>query len=592
MKEKLFTILKRFSIRNTAMKNFVLFVAILMIITVVITSMYNYNMKEVLKKELMQIAENDVTNMTEVLDRGFGEIDQISKYLLTDEDVLTYMVTGSTEGVTMDIFNSMKKRINSYRFVYDYIDSIYIYSEEKNMIFSTSGSSEFNQHNGAGWYEQYRNSGSFSIEENTAAGGYPFYLTFIRKSEENNIKGGVIINVDISELSSFIGDTNSKHQNKYIIDKEGDLVYKKNLTSLKDRIDNYVDYNNNDKTRIITKDDVLISIAVSESERYDFKYIVENELYDYQNRLNSVRNYTYLIMGILLVMSFVGASLFSFVTYKPLKNLIKLVDMGKADKSDINFGSSEEKYIAEKILMEMTRNEELKNELLNRMADNEQLKTTALRLQINPHFISNTLNLVHLKLLESVDINYAGNEILRNCSLLVMYVTRNSNDIVPIKDEVQYMRLFIQILYERSNRKTNFTVEIDEKLPENAQMLKLAMNTMIENAFYHGIAAKREQQGNVAIKIYRQKENLICSVEDDGVGMREEELKMLRERIENGDPFKGKNIGLVNVHNRVKLIFGEEYGLMVESSEGKGTKVTLTMPLIDIEDQQPEEVDK
>jgi len=128
----------------------------------------------------------------------------------------------------------------------------------------------------------------------------------------------------------------------------------------------------------------------------------------------------------------------------------------------------------------------------------------------------------------------------------------------------------------RFNDSLQFKWHIDETLLD-CKIVKLVLQPIVENAIYHGINPKL-QSGVIEIGCYEENNNIVFSVSDNGVGIDQSTLKSLNEILDKMD-YSGK-IGLYNVHNRIKLVFGEDYGLSIESNYGKGTTVKLRMPKI------------
>ena len=123
-----------------------------------------------------------------------------------------------------------------------------------------------------------------------------------------------------------------------------------------------------------------------------------------------------------------------------------------------------------------------------------------------------------------------------------------------------------------------YEINIDRVLYEY-KILKLTLQPLVENALYHGIKYKRAK-GRIYICGEKENDKIIFTVQDDGVGMEPEELAALREAISKPCQETEKGFGLANVNERLRMNYGPQYGLSVESSKNKGTKVTVVIPVI------------
>lgn len=196
----------------------------------------------------------------------------------------------------------------------------------------------------------------------------------------------------------------------------------------------------------------------------------------------------------------------------------------------------------------------------------------ALQMQINPHFIYNTLSSIKWliwqgKIEKSTETIDAFISLLRN-------TISNKNEMITILEEINNLKNYALINHIRygDNINVNFFV-----MPncEDYIIPKLILQPFIENAFFHGFTDK--SNGSIHIFINEQNNNLVCEIIDNGVGIKNEYLrKILRQSAENHDHFT--SIGINNVNDRIKLLYGDEYGVTITSEENKGTNVRVVIP--------------
>lgn len=155
---------------------------------------------------------------------------------------------------------------------------------------------------------------------------------------------------------------------------------------------------------------------------------------------------------------------------------------------------------------------------------------------------------------------------------------------VPLSDELETTRKYMVVQKLRYGEKINYEIEMQEGT-EDCMVPPLILQPLVENAIFHGLEAKNEA-GTVIIESVFQGENLLVTITDDGVGMDSETLKNVQESCGKTVIKDAHSIGISNVHNRIRLNYGEDYGMFVESSLGMGTTITLLMPAVIQKEEQ------
>lgn len=215
---------------------------------------------------------------------------------------------------------------------------------------------------------------------------------------------------------------------------------------------------------------------------------------------------------------------------------------------------------------------------------NESLKKEAdmhaLQVQINPHFLYNTLSSIHWLALMNQDVKIA--EMVGSLSDFLRFSLNNGQEYCTIQQEIMHVRHYVNIQTIRYPEKFEFKDHVEEDLYQHT-MLKLLLQPLVENSMLHGILS-RDGIGTITIRGHREPEGIRFVVEDDGIGMTAERLKWLQEQLvenplqyEKGQAPRG-SYGLRNVHKRLLLHYGKDAGLRVESTEGAGTRVMFTIP--------------
>ena len=191
----------------------------------------------------------------------------------------------------------------------------------------------------------------------------------------------------------------------------------------------------------------------------------------------------------------------------------------------------------------------------------------ALQAQINPHFLYNTLDLINWEAMER-DAPEIG-ELVQMLARYYKSVLRKGFDTVSLHHEIEHIVTYVKIQNFRFDGRIHLKVEIPEELMSK-KMLKLTLQPIIENSVSHGISAEDEGEETITVRAREEGGDLIIEVQDDGKGMTKEQLETILKVDENNSHY-----AVFNIHDRIRLKYGEGYGLRYESAIGQGTTVTI-----------------
>ena len=149
--------------------------------------------------------------------------------------------------------------------------------------------------------------------------------------------------------------------------------------------------------------------------------------------------------------------------------------------------------------------------------------------------------------------------------------------IISVKDELQHAQSYMNIQRVRYKDAFSVTFDVEPEL-EKYCAVKLTLQPILENAINYGVDPM-DDCGEIRVCVRKEGELLVLSVEDNGIGMSEEEVELLLTD-NNRVPKHGSGVGLINIHNRLQILFGKEYGLVIESEPDEGTKVSIQIPAI------------
>ncbi|HEX3047663.1 MAG TPA: sensor histidine kinase, partial [Bacillota bacterium] len=208
--------------------------------------------------------------------------------------------------------------------------------------------------------------------------------------------------------------------------------------------------------------------------------------------------------------------------------------------------------------------------LLGQEIKNLELK--ALQAQINPHFLYNTLDLINWM---SIRANVPQiRQVVEALSTFYRLSLSKGEDVVTLKNELDHIKSYVNIQNLRFENKIHLKIDVPEAL-QDYLTLKLILQPIIENAILHGILEKEEEAGEIHISASLDNKIITIQIADDGVGMTQEKASQILSHT-SSDKYHG--YGVKNIDERIKLNFGDTYGLSYHSHPGQGTVVTIKIP--------------
>ena len=347
---------------------------------------------------------------------------------------------------------------------------------------------------------------------------------------------------------------------------------------------NVQDGNKYDKNKAIWENDVQVVTSLIQDTILEYIYYETKEIETY--RIEMERAFVQMIQGsVILIVIMMGITFFISVTIprsitRPIRYLGSITEqVSRGDlaiRSKIKSGA-EVKILSDSLNLMIQRISDLFDTVRTEQKNLREAELELLQMQINPHFLYNTLDTI-------IWLAEAGKqkEVVAMVGSLSEFFRSSLNqgkDIITVEEETLHITCYLKIQQVRYQDIMDYEINIPEELGK-CLIPKITLQPLIENALYHGIKNKR---GKGKISVYGRKENNWCilSVEDDGIGIRGERLKGVLTAIDGIKENNRKDYyGLFNVNKRIKLKFGEEYGLRIDSIYGEGTSVEVLLPLV------------
>ena len=224
-------------------------------------------------------------------------------------------------------------------------------------------------------------------------------------------------------------------------------------------------------------------------------------------------------------------------------------------------------YMVDQIELLMDREYRLGAEIKN-----AELK--ALQLQVNPHFLYNSLDMIYWLAEEGMvsEIQQAVNSL----GTFYRIGLSNGREVITLKEELAHAAAYMKLWDLRLRNAIRYEVTVPESLLD-CLILKSTLQPLLENAVSHGIREKEQPSGNIQVISKAEGDDLVIYIRDDGIGIRPEMVSKLN-RGEQTSTAVNHGYGVFNVQSRLRLYYGSSYGLTYESAEGKGTTVTIRIP--------------
>ena len=261
---------------------------------------------------------------------------------------------------------------------------------------------------------------------------------------------------------------------------------------------------------------------------------------------------------------------------RPLERLnksVKVLDNGILDENIYVGGSAEVEYLGKTLKDAAEKMRALLDDFMEEEKAKRRTELDALQSQINPHFLYNTLDSI-VWMIEAENNKDAVFMIKELASLFRISLSRGKT-IIRVEDEFRHAQNYMNIQKVRHKNKFEVTFDMAEEIAD-AAIVKLVIQPILENAIEYGVSSM-DDEGEIKVIGYRKEDEIFIEIKDNGIGMPEDiSSRLLTE--ENRAKTRGSGVGLINVHKRLQLRFGEEYGLRIISEPDQGTTVIIHLP--------------
>lgn len=442
--------------------------------------------------------------------------------------------------------------------------------------------------------QAYENKGLTTISsshvQNVVDGKYEWVVTMsrgLRNKRTRQMEGVFFVDLNYSSIRELCASISLGNKGYiYILDELGNIIYHPQQQLLYSglKVEKIEEVLTASEESFITEDGKLYCVSKSSDTGWSVVGVAyTSELL--KNSAETIRIYIYSAI-LILIAALILAYILSDEITKPIKKLSR--SMHEVEKGNFDYvmletdGENEISRLSSSFNVMISEIKHLMEQNVEEQRQKRKSELMALQAQINPHFLYNTLD----SIIWMAEWGKNKEVVLMTSSLakLLRQSISNQNELVKVEDEVEYTRSYLTIQKMRYKDKLEYEILVEPEIM-NFNVAKLILQPLVENAIYHGIKYK-EGKGKILVEGFRRDQELILRITDDGIGMQPEQLEKVFEKRRTDR--KRNSVGVLNVHERIRLYYGQEYGLTFESEWGVGTKVEIHIPY---EAERMEEVD-
>lgn len=562
-------------------------ILVFIILTITITNLYS---SRILESATLTYAKEALAKMMDSIDYVLKDADLMSINIIMDREINDYLSKEIEQGTFEDMKRAhiIKDKLKrAYKNSYSFNAEICLLTDH--VYINTYDNLSREVMEGFDWYQAAQAGNerlTFSGVHNTGyvqssiTGSIALIRKYGKLSGRNINNGTIIVDLDIKDLKKTIRSKRvDGNAETYLLDKKGEIILK---TGGKEDLDAIIqgEYFKS----MVNSNEGVISPEGSHEKSIILYYTSSLSgwkvinIIPYNSLMKEITILRYAMIAfscIIIVLAILLSALISDKITRPLralKDAMSRVQHGDLDAHFYNEDLEEVKTLSVGFNGMLDEINKLIGNLLKEEKEKREALLYSLQAQINPHFLYNTLNSVRC-----LARRYHAEDIRETISALINLLREsisNPVELVTIEKELENARSYMKIQQYRYCDNFKVVYSVDESVLK-ALVPKLIIQPIIENAIFHGIEPKGEP-GTLRIIAERDYRSIIIRIIDDGVGIKRG-YKLLSEHKQSGESYL-KNIGVSNVDKRIKIYFGQDYGVEIFSLWGCGTSVTIRIP--------------
>ncbi|MDD3948714.1 MAG: histidine kinase [Anaerolineaceae bacterium] len=400
----------------------------------------------------------------------------------------------------------------------------------------------------------------------------------------------VAVNLDISQLNNLLVGVREEYgSDVLVLDRQNQIVISNAKQDLGRSIDDYL-ANPSAVGNIIEQSTGALHTEVAgqkvrlswmSSVNGDWKYLQLVPYSTFAANSSNLRRFLILSIIIGLMISIIVSFAISIRVFKPISVILALLEnprtAGKLDDYD-----GEVRSILMHILEAYQKNVTLEQEMLQRMSMLKSARVRALQHQMTPHFLYNALQAINwLVMMDTKKEDSSSSRAIVTLAELVRACMEFGDSLASVKDEIEYVKKYLEIQKIRFSDQLNATIVCPPELLEGT-MPRISLQPLVENAIIHGIQ-KGSGSGRIHIEIRQAdqpEKSLLVTVDDNGPGMPDDQIEVFNESFRTEYMVSTQHVGLQNLNQRVRLLFGDAFGLQLKQGHSGGLQVQLVLPWV------------
>lgn len=586
MRENIWTHIKNYKLNSMFIKSFFVVLILFCIPFLLLSALYYNNLNSATYQDIEKENEATLYEMRDLTDTSLRQCESLCTYIANHSQSQMFALNNWYGNFDGD--NSITEFLHSLPLIYDYIDSVYIYSDIHKTVYSNdsrvSAVSSFSDNE---WLSDYMSlsSSKCTFSARLKLNNYPMIISVIKPIfiENENI-GAVVLNIDSRELcKTFLNNRENGGQEFFMLSEDGYIYVSGNKNFFKKNYKEIpalelLDFSVSGQSERYKLNDGEFLVSLTPSGKYPFYYASSKSMSFYRDRLKNMAMQIFFMVLLILVLSLTAAYYIAFRNYRPVMNIISVLDNPEMYSATGRENPGEIKYIISNILKNIDSNTQMQTELESRIALLKDAQLAMLQMQINPHFLYNTLDTINWMAIDLSGGENSVSEAVTNLAGLYRTNINTGDYLITLREEKKQAELYLNILKLRYDDLFDVVWDIsDDSL--SCIVLKISMQPIIENAVYHGLKPLKKG-GILTIRCCKADNKIAVIIQDNGIGIDENNLSELNDGLKENILPSGKNghIGLYNVNRRIKLIYGDDYGVFVSSEKNSGTIVRLIFP--------------
>ncbi|NLV85377.1 MAG: histidine kinase, partial [Spirochaetales bacterium] len=562
-------------------------ILIFLLLPVLIVSVYSvHTYRNLIEEEMEYLNQNTMNQVRETVDAVFIEAEKYLFQLSNNQDINQLI---KANGIAFSVYEDIQlsrnviQAITITSFISDYIHSVIVYAPASGYVFSsTQGGTEIEQYDDKDWLKGWaaadQGPRSF-VARALPEGGESIISSVMRVPfSQDQHNGYIVLNISIDKIARQVYQNHAP-----IID---DIVIRDNETvlySMKNKdiqlsgwqaLINQGGQNN----QVVTVGRENKYLYVTDSAVGDWQYIMLYATTHYRQQAERIAMFFLVLMLISIVGALFVSMIIAVKVYTPIQGILDTIknpaSSGKEQQSIMK--TPEIEQIIGNIHASSTEITHLQARLEQRLALFRQAKSAALQAQINPHFICNILDSINWL---AIDLAKGENKVSNMLVMLSDFLRISldtDNTMIPIEEELNHVRIYMNMMSACNSRSYEIVWDIDEKI-KSLKTIRLILQPIVENAIEHGLIAY-EETGQIVISGRLIEQKVILSVHDNGVGMSQSDMERLNQEMEQGYGLVAESIGLRNINQRIKLLYGDAYGVSLEAAASSGVIVKIAIP--------------